>query len=124
MAIVAADAIANTISLFDGLVVIGGGLSGAHSIILPTLVQELNKQLKSFQNNNVQRMEVFAYNFHNPNCLNDFLKDNNRQIKIHNSPQLTSYNPIKKIAVGVSQLGTNHAVALGAYSYALHQLDI
>jgi len=123
LAIVAADALANTISLFDAPVVIGGGLSGAHSLILPTLADELNKTLKTLEGKNLQRMEVFAYNLHNPDCLKDFLNASIQEIMIPGTSEKIYYDPIKKVAVGLSKLGTSKAVALGAYIFALQKLD-
>lgn len=38
-AIVLADAIANAVTLVDGIVVIGGGLSGAWPVFMPTLLK-------------------------------------------------------------------------------------
>ena len=34
-----------------------------------------------------------------------------------------SYDPLQRTAVGLSRLGTSEAVAIGAYAYALNQLD-
>ncbi len=122
LAIAAADAIANSITMFDGLVVIGGGLSGAHSIILPVIVEELNKQFSSFDNSPLQRMEVFAYNMNDTNCSEDFLRPSAVSIKIPRSDKSISYNPVKKIGIGISKLGTTKAIAVGAYTYALTML--
>lgn len=122
LAIVAADALANTITMFDGPVVIGGGLSGAHSLILPKLVEELNKTFTSLSGKSLQRMEVFAYNLHNPDCLKDFLAISKESICIPGTDEKLAYDPVKKIAVGVSKLGTAHAVALGAYTFAIQNL--
>jgi glucokinase len=124
LAIVAADALANTISLFDAPVVIGGGLSGAHSIILPTLLEELNKKLQTLNGQELQRMEVFAYNLHNPDCLKDFLSNSSLQISIPESTEILNYEPIKKVGIAVSKLGTSKAVAIGAYAFALQKLDM
>ncbi len=123
LAIVAADALANSISLIDGPVVIGGGLSGAYSLILPTLVDELNKTMKTLDGEGLQRMEVFAYNLHNPECLKDFLANSNIKIRIPETDEFVDYEPIKKVGIGISKLGTSKAVALGAYAYALQKLS-
>ena len=40
----AGDALASAITLIDGLIVIGGGLSGASKYILPALLKEMNAQ--------------------------------------------------------------------------------
>ena len=37
--------------------------------------------------------------------------------------QTVIYDPVKKLGVGVSKLGTSRAVALGAYSFALQKLN-
>ena len=123
LAIVAADALANAITLFDAPVVIGGGLSGAYDIFLPTLVEELNKTFKTPGEKTVQRMEVFAYNWHNTACKTGFLRSSGQKIAIPGTNEMVDYDPVKKICVGVSQLGTGHAVALGAYAFALLGLD-
>lgn len=123
LAIVAADALANTITMFDAPVVIGGSLSGAHELILPTLVEELNKKLKTPSGGNVQRMEVFAYNWNNTDCKADFLKNSGSKVLIPGTTEEINYDPIKKITVGVNQLGTGGAVALGAYAFAILKLN-
>ncbi|HPV55575.1 MAG TPA: ROK family protein, partial [Tenuifilaceae bacterium] len=33
------------------------------------------------------------------------------------------YDPLKRFGVGLSRLGTSHAVAVGAYAFALKKLD-
>jgi glucokinase len=123
LAVVAADALANTITLFDAPVIIGGGLSGAHDLLLPTIVEELNKSFRTIDGKNVQRMEVFAYNWNNPACRKDFIENKTQKISIPGTDEFMDYDPIKKICVGASQLGTAQAVALGAYAYALLRLN-
>lgn len=123
LAIVAADSLANSISLFDAPVVIGGGLSGAHDLILPTLVEGLNRSFKTPGGKSLQRMEVFAYNWNNPSCKQDFLANNSTKITIPGTDEQIDYDPIKKVTIGVSQLGTGEAVALGAYAFAIQKLD-
>jgi glucokinase len=123
LAIVAADAIGNAITLFDAPVVIGGGLSGAHEMILPKLVDSLNSKYHTFNGKNIQRMEVFAYNWHNKDCRNDFLTSESSPVQIPGTNESIHYDPLKKVAVGVSQLGTTKAVALGAYAFAIIKLN-
>ena len=50
-AVAAGDAIANALTLIDGLVVIGGGLSGAYPLFLPKLVEELNGHFDTLTGN-------------------------------------------------------------------------
>lgn len=123
LSIVAADAIANAITLFDGPVVIGGGLSGAHDLILPRIVEELNGKFKTFNGKGVQRLEVFAYNWNNPECKKDFLNNQSLKVNIPGTNENLDFDPVKKITIGISQLGTTKAVALGAYAFALLKLN-
>jgi len=58
----AADSLANAVTLFDGLVVIGGGLSGAYPIFLPKLVEEMTIPSTPCRALPFERMEVVAYN--------------------------------------------------------------
>ncbi len=39
------------------------------------------------------------------------------------SGRKVAYDPLKRIGVGLSRLGTSQAVAVGAYSFALAELD-
>ena len=55
--------------------------------------------------------------------LAELLKDNSKLVKILNSEKTVRYNQDKKTGVMVSFLGASTAISLGAYSYALKQLD-
>ena len=70
----------------------------------------------------MQRLETYAYNLNNPECLSDFLMNENTEIKVPFSDQLISYSPIKKIGIGISTLGTSQAVAKGAWHFALSKI--
>jgi glucokinase len=119
----AADAIANAITLIDGLVVIGGGLSGAHPIFLPKLVDEMNYPFDTMSGKPLERMEVVAYNLEDEKGLSTFLKSASKEIPVPFTNRTVLFDPNKKIGVGVSRLGTSKAVSIGAYAYALAKLD-
>ncbi len=119
----AADALANTITLLDGLVVIGGGLSGAYPVFLPKLVEEMNYPYDTMSGVPLDRMEVVAYNLEDANDLAAFLNSSSVDIQVPFSTTTVSFDPNKKIGVGVSRLGTSKAVSIGAYAYALAKLD-
>lgn len=112
------QALANAITLIDGLIVIGGGLSGAHTIFLPKAIEAMNGKFKRINGKTFQRLETYAYNFEDQGCMNDFLSKDEVKIKVPNSDKTVSYSPVKKIGVGISRLGTSKAVAVGAYAFA------
>ncbi len=110
--------IANAISLIDGLIVIGGGLSGAHKLFMPKVIEAMNGKFRREDGQSYPRLEVYAYNMENPHCYDDFLQNEDVEIRIPNSDEVISYSPVKKIGIGISKLGTSQAVAIGAYSFA------
>ncbi len=115
---IAGDAIANAITLIDGLVVIGGGLAGAADFFLPEIVAELNCKIGG-----KQRLEVKAFNLEDKKQLTDFVKGKYGKILIPGSSKTITYDPLARIGVGISRLGTEKAVSIGAYVFALKELD-
>jgi glucokinase len=120
---VAGDALANAITLFDGLVVIGGGLAGAARHFLPALMAELNGTLAAADGGAVDRLESKAFDLEDPAGLAAFLAGGARQVPVPGGARSVAYDPVKRTGVGLSRLGTAEAVALGAYAFALDQLD-
>ena len=119
----AANAAADAISLVDGIIVIGGGLSGASELFMNHLCTEMNRPFTTLQGNNLDRMEVVAYNLTNEKEKAAFFRSNSKQISIPRTNKTITYDDSKKIGVAISVLGTSEAVALGAYAFALHKLD-
>jgi glucokinase len=122
-AIVAADAIADAITMVDGLVVIGGGLAGAHEVFLDTLVGELNKEFTTLAGEPLSRLETTAFNLEDPQGLKAFLRDTSVKITVPFGNRKVNYDAVKEIGIGVSVLGTSRAVAIGAYNFALDRLN-
>jgi glucokinase len=117
------DALANAITLVDGLVVIGGGLSAASSLFLPRLVEEMNGTIETLDGKKIPRMELKAFNLEDEAELAAFIRGDQREIAVPGANRKVIYDPLKRIGVGLSRLGTSQAVSLGAYAFALHSLD-
>lgn len=120
---VAGDAIANALTLVDGLVVVGGGLSGAGPLFLGALVAELNGTLEKSSGEKVPRLELSAFDLEDEDDRRRFLAGSPRAVRVPGSPRTVSYDPVKRTGVGLSRLGTSRAVSLGAYAWALKELD-
>lgn len=118
----AGDALASAISLVDGLVVIGGGLTGAAELFLPALVQEMNTPYET-PSGELARLEMTAFNLENPDERSRFVTGDVREVPVPGSTRTVTYDPLKRVGVGLSRLGTSRAVALGAYAFALTALD-
>jgi glucokinase len=120
---VAGDAMGNALTLIDGLAVIGGGVSGAWPLFLPALVGELNANYTGPDGNSFRRLASAAFNLEDPAQLDIFLKGQTRSISVPGTSRTLKYDPLQRIGVGMSRLGTSEAVALGAYAFALQKLD-
>jgi glucokinase len=123
LAIVAGDSLANASTLADGLIVLGGGLAGAHPLFLDKLVSEMNQSFSSFAGKALHRLEITVYNLEDQDGFNNFKLGDTREITVPFTTRRIKYDPLKRIGVGISRLGTSRAVSVGAYTYALAQLD-
>jgi glucokinase len=123
MAIVAGDTLANAITLMDAPIVIGGGLSGAHKLYMQRMVDEMNANYHALDGHSLPRMEITALNLENEKELEVFLENKSREIDVPFSTRKVIYNPTRYIGVGVTRLGTSKAVSVGAYAFALGELQ-
>jgi glucokinase len=121
---VVGDAMGNALTLLDALAVVGGGVSGAWPLFLPSLVSELNSDFVGPSGNCFRRLASAAFNLEDPAQLEVFLKGESREISVPGSTRKINYDPLQRLGVGMSRLGTSEAIAIGAYAYALHQLDV
>jgi glucokinase len=120
---VAGDAMGNALTLIDGLAVIGGGVSGAWPLFLPALVDELNSNYTGPGGNQYRRLASAVFNLEDPAQLEKFLRGETKEITVPNSTRKIQYDPLQRLGVGMSRLGTSEAVAVGAYAFALQKLD-
>lgn len=117
------DAIANAACLIDGLVVIGGGISAAAGLFMPTVMAELNGQIGHLHGVQLPRMPFRAYYLENDAAKAAFSKGEQRAITVPQSSRRVTYDTLPRIGVGLSTLGIDRATAMGAYVYAVHALD-
>jgi glucokinase len=123
LAVVAGDALGNSLTLIDGLAVIGGGVSGAWPLFLPALVAELNSPYTAHSGQTYPRLTAHAFNLENQDELEIFLKGEPREATVPGSGRKIKYDRLPRVGVGMSRLGTSEAVGIGAYSFALRKLD-
>ena len=120
---VVGDALANILTLIDGLAVIGGGLSGAWPHFLPTLVAELNGNFTSADGTTFRRIASTAFNLEDHAQMEKFLRGETRAVRISGSTRIAVHDSLPRIGVGITRLGTSQAIAVGAYAFALRKLD-
>jgi glucokinase len=117
------DVVANAVTLIDGLVVIGGGISGAHSQFLPALVAEMNGIYTAPNGEEFRRLIPKAFNLEDPSQLADFLRGETKELQVPGSSRRVKFDALQRVGVGISKLGTNEATAIGAFAFALRELD-
>jgi glucokinase len=117
-----AEALANATTLIDGLVVIGGGLSGAYHLFLPNAIELMNRNFNRSDGGQFPRMEINAFNLEDKQGLEAFLKYEKKVVNVPFSQEQQIYFSEKKTGIGITRLGTSHSVAIGAYAFAMEQL--
>lgn len=118
---VAGDAIAQALTLVDGLVVIGGGLAGAAPLFMPSLLDEVNGVFP--RDGRPLRKVVFrVFDFDDPAQREIFLQGEPRELPVPRSNRTVRYDALQRTAIGITRLGTSEAVSLGAYAFALSRL--
>lgn len=120
---VVGDALANAITLIDGLIVIGGGLAGASEFFLPALVNEMNAPFASLGGKPVNRLEMQVFNLEDEKEFAIFATGKETEIYLPGNQHKLKYDPMKRTGVGLSVLGTSRAISLGAYAFALFRMD-
>ncbi|MBW2649318.1 MAG: ROK family protein [Deltaproteobacteria bacterium] len=123
LAIVAGDALAAAVTLVDGLIVIGGGLSLAYPLFLQKMVDQMNKKYKTMNGSSLEHLEIKVFNLNNKDDLKGFVEGNPCEIMVPFSNRKIRYDSLKRVGVGTSKLGTMRAVSVGAYTFALDRLD-
>lgn len=120
---VAGFTIAESLNIVDGIVVLGGGIAKASKYILPAMVNEMSGKRKMITGNMFPRLQMNVYNLEDEAGLKEFLKNESENVLIPGETKSIPYYVKKKTGVMISKLGTSKAVALGAYNFALSQLD-
>lgn len=116
------DALATAVTLIDGLVVMGGGLTGAARHFIPAMFKEMNSELGMFSGEHFPRLQQRAFNLEDEAQFSIFAQGAATRITIPGTNEKVDYDPLKSTGVGLSVLGTSRAISMGAYVFALSQL--
>lgn len=114
---------AELITLTDGIIVIGGGVANAAPLFLEKAVEVVNGFYETEKGHKVTRLESVAVNLDDEQTVKAILKQTSKQIPVPFSEKTVAYSPLKWVGIGSSVLGTNKAVALGAYAFAVNELE-
>ena len=114
---------ATAVTLTDGLIVIGGGITAARKYIMPALFESLRSKLHTISGEEVNRVQMKVYDLDDEAQFAEFAQGNARKLKVYGSDEEVTYDPQKRIGVAISKMGASKAISVGAYTFALDQLD-
>lgn len=116
-------AIAQAACMLDGIIVVGGGVSKAAKYYMPSLMSELNAEMHTLDGNSLRRVPPMVYNLEDPAEFENFVKGETKEIQVFGSDKKICVDVQSRIGVMLSRLGTSRATAIGAYCFALHNID-
>ena len=119
---VAGDAIATAVTLMDGLIVIGGGLSAASKYFMPALISEMRSRIRTMSGDELNRVQMNVYNLDDEADFKKFASGSSTKIKVYGTDKEVTYDPEKRIGITISDIGASNAVSLGAYLYAIDHI--
>lgn len=120
---IAGDAMATAVTLIDGLIVIGGGITAARKYIMPSLLKELRSKMHTLGGEELNRVQMKVYDLDDEAEFAEFARGDARPLKVYGTDRYVAYDPQKRIGVAISKLGASKAISVGAYAFALSQLD-
>jgi len=120
---VAGDAMATAVTIVDGLIVIGGGITAAGKYLKPAILEEMRSEIKTLGGDTLNRVQMKVYDLDNDEEFADFARGEQRTIKVYGTDKEVSYDPQKRIGVMFSKIGASTAISLGAYAFALNEID-
>lgn len=120
---VAGYTIAHCVTILDGIIVLGGGLSKSHKYFMPALLKELRAEMHTRKGDTLQRVPSYVYNLEDEQDFAEFVKGKQQSLKIYGTDEVITCDTQKRLGIITSHIGTSEATTIGAYCYALHKLD-
>lgn len=116
------DSLANLTALFDGIIVIGGGVAGAKSLIVPAMLEEMRSKWTTYSGEKFNRLTQKIYYLDDKDEFAQFAKGDTIELSIKGSDKKVLYDRAARIGIKFSDENTSTMIARGAYAYAVNQL--
>jgi glucokinase len=123
MGIVIGEALAHVITLIDTPIVVGGGISGAYDLLIPHILSTFEGSIAHSESKSFPRVVSSVFDSESADSWKLFIKENQQEVKVPLIGTTVHYTSEKRIPIGRSKLGTSEAIGVGAYAFALAQLD-
>jgi len=115
------DTVANLFTFIDGIIVIGGGITGARDLYMPSVMEELASFYHPSNTAKLPRLVQRIFNLDIEKDQKAFYMDYSKEIPVPGSDEMVTYDPVPRLAIATSRIGASQAIALGAYAFALNQ---
>ncbi len=115
--------IVNVLTMVDGIVVIGGGLSASWDLFAPSMFKEINRPIENFTGKAISRLSFQVFNLEDHTTFDEFSKGHIIELAIPDSSESVQYDQMARVGIGRSNLGGSRAISLGAYAFAAQQLQ-
>ena len=115
--------IANVLTLIDGLIALGGGITAAWKLFSPAMFKEINRTYQDHKGSISNRLSYKVFNLQDESALAEYAMGGLKELKVPGSNSVVRYDNVPRVGIGVSVLGASKAIALGAYAYALKKLE-
>ncbi|MBT1705642.1 ROK family protein [Chryseosolibacter indicus] len=122
VALVIAESLCHAVTLIDGIIVIGGGISGAYSLLIPKIIEHMNGTIQTLDGRHIPRLVSKVYDLEDKQSFEQFLSYKDQEVEVPFSNRKVPYESEKRIGIIKSRIGTNRAISIGAYTIALHRL--
>jgi glucokinase len=116
------DTVSNLFTFVDGIIVIGGGITGASDLYMPAVMQELSCDYHPSNTEKLPRLVQKIFNLDKEADRIEFYKDYSKVIPVPGTDKTVTYDPVPRLAIATSRIGASEAIALGAYAFALQEL--
>jgi glucokinase len=118
------EALANVITLFDGIVVLGGGVSEAYELFAPAMFEQLESKFRLNNGESLDRLVPRVFNLEDSIGMRRLLDGNQIELPIPGTNKTISYDPFLRTGIRVTKNDTCKIISLGAYAFALNKLDL
>ena len=115
--------IVNVLTLIDGIVVIGGGLSASWDLFAPAMFAEIHRPIENFKGEPRCRLSFRVFNLEDPSIFDEFVKGCTVELDVSGTDKSVIYDKMPRTGVALSTLGGSRATSLGAYAFAYQQLQ-
>ena len=90
---------------------------------MPALIEEMRSKMHTFAGDELNLVQMSVYNLENPDEFELFAKGEAKKIKVYGQEEYVDYDHHKRTGIAISKLGASKAVSVGAYAFALSELD-